>query len=87
MGRVIAGLVVLAAFCGLLVSQLMREVKVECEVCVEYAGRSACRTNRAADRDHAIAGAISTACAVLAGGVTQGIQCTSTPPRSVRCQD
>ena len=87
MGRVIAGLVVLAAFGGLLVSQLMREAKVECEVCVEYAGQSACRINRAADRDHAVAGAISTACAVLAGGVTQGIQCTSTPPRSVSCQD
>jgi len=85
--RVIAGLVALAAFGGLLVSQLMREVKVECQVCVEYAGQRACRTNRAADRDHAIAGAISTACAVLAGGVTQGIQCTSTPPKSVSCQD
>jgi hypothetical protein len=87
MARVIAGLVVFAAFAALLVSQLMREVSVECEVCVEYAGRTACRTNLAASRDAAIAGAQSTACAVLAGGVTRGIQCTSTRPTSIHCSD
>ena len=87
MARVIVGLLALAGFAALLVSQLMRETRVECEACVEYAGRSACRTNRAADRDRAIAGAVSTACAVLAGGVTQGLQCTATPPHRVTCRD
>ncbi len=85
--RWISGLVVFAAFVALLGSELMRESQVECEVCIDFAGERACRTNQAADRESAITGATYTACAVLSGGVTGGIQCTRTPPSSLRCND
>ena len=87
MVRVVTGGVLFAAFGALLVTGLMREANVECAVCMEFEGRRACRSSLGADRDAAISGAISTACAVLAGGVTRGIQCSSTPPKSLHCDD
>jgi hypothetical protein len=83
----LVGAALAAVFAIVLVFALTREASVECEVCIEYGGQKACRTNLAADREHAILGATSTACAVLAQGVTRGIQCSNTPPRSVRCDE
>ena len=64
-----------------------REAAVECEVCMVFGGREACRTGSAADRESAERGAVSTACAVLASGVTRGMECTRTRPRSVQCSE
>ncbi len=64
-----------------------REAAVECEVCLEFGGRSACRTGSASDREGAMRGAGAAACAVLSSGVTQGMACDRTPPRSVRCTE
>jgi hypothetical protein len=66
---------------------VMAEGRVECEVCVAYRGQTVCRTSTAVDRPSAISGAVSAACAVLSGGVTDGIECSSTPPRSLTCND
>jgi hypothetical protein len=70
-----------------LVFATTREATVECEVCVEFGGQTACRTGRAGDRESALRGAVSTACAVLSSGVTSGMACDRTPPRSVRCDE
>ena len=64
-----------------------REAAVECQVCVEFGGRSACRTGSASDGVGAMRGAGAAACAVLSSGVTQGMECDRTPPRSVRCTE
>jgi hypothetical protein len=56
-------------------------------VCVEFGGATACRTGRAGDRESALRGAVSTACAVLSSGVTSGMACDRTPPRSVSCTE
>jgi len=85
MQRVIIGLVAAAVFAGTLVMALKREASVECEVCIEFGGRSVCRTNLGADRAAAIQGATTGACSMMSSGVTQGIQCSNTPPKSVRC--
>jgi hypothetical protein len=87
MARVIAGVVLAAAFVSVLVMALMKEAQVECEVCIEFGGRQACRTSIASSRERAISGAISNACVVLSGGVTAGIQCSNTPPSSLSCRD
>ena len=87
MARVAVGLALFGIFVAVLVSALRQQADVECEVCVEYAGRSVCRTNLAADRQYAIQGATSAACAVLSSGVTAGIQCSNSPPKSLRCSD
>ena len=85
MARVVTGVVLAAVFISVLVMALMKEARVECEVCIEFGGGRACRTNIASDRDRAINGATSSACVVLSGGVTSRIQCSNTPPRSIRC--
>jgi hypothetical protein len=84
--RIVVGLALAAAFFAALVISLRNQAQVECEVCIEFRGRSECRTNLAVDRDRAVLEATANACALLAGGVTDGIQCSSTPPRSVQCK-
>ena len=85
--KVLAVLAAVAAFVGVLVFTTQRQAAVECSVCLDFAGRSACRTVAAADRDLALAGAVRNACAVLSGGVTQGLECERTPPRSQHCTE
>ena len=38
-----------------------------------------------ADADTAAQQAVASACAILSQGVTQGLECQRTPPRSLRC--
>ena len=59
----------------------------ECSVCIDYAGRSACRTVRGETRDDALAGAVRNSCAVLSSGVTRGLECDRQPPYNVQCQE
>jgi hypothetical protein len=83
--RRIAFAAAVAAFLAALYVATAREAAVECEVCMEFGGQTACRSGRAGDREAAVRGAVSTACAVLSSGVTSGMACDRTPPRSVRC--
>jgi hypothetical protein len=57
----------------------------ECEVCVDFNGRSDCRTVTAPDRDQAIQQATATACTTISSGVTESMKCNRTPPRVARC--
>ena len=83
--RTIVGVLLGAIFVSAMVYALMRESQIRCEVCLDYRGDSACRTALALDRDSAVQGAVTSACAVLSRGVTDGIRCGATPPRSVSC--
>ena len=87
MARVLAGLMLGAAFFAAMLFATQRESAVQCELCMEFGGRTACRTASAADRDAAVRGAITTACAMLSSGVTQGLECDRTPPRSLSCSE
>ncbi len=87
MRRLLVGLGFAALFVAALLRATLSETRVECEACIEFAGRSACRSVAAADREHAIQQAVSTACAVLAGGVTAGIECQRSVPRSLSCRE
>ena len=87
MGRRVAGVLLGLAFLTALFFATRRETAVQCELCITYDGRTACRTAAAADRDAAIRAAISTACAALASGVTRGLECDRTPPHSLRCSE
>lgn len=87
MRRTLAGLALGAAFALALVWATLQEARVACEVCLDFGGHSACREGSAASREDAVRSATTAACAVLSGGVTQGIACDQTPPRSVRCEE
>ncbi len=85
--RLALKLSLVAAFAAALVYTALSQGKVECEVCMEFRGRGVCRTVAAAERDQAVAMAVSNACAFLSSGVTPGIQCGQTLPRSVTCSE
>jgi len=87
MARLIAGLMLGAAFIAAMFFATQRESAVQCELCMEFGGRTACRTASAVDRDAAVRGAITSACAVLSSGVTQGLECDRTRPRSLSCSE
>ena len=61
------------------------ETSVECVVCIRYNGAENCATVSGPDEQQVIMQAATTACAPLATGVTQGMECARTPPRSARC--
>lgn len=70
-----------------LVWATLEQSGVSCEVCVDYQGRSACRRASGPDRESALRTAQMAACAVLSDGVTRGLECDRTPPRSAVCED
>jgi hypothetical protein len=64
----------------------LQETRVSCELCVRYEGNEACRRATASDESQALTMAQNTACAVLAGGVTRGMQCMRVVPHRVSCE-
>ena len=85
--RVAAGILFAAVFAAAVVYTTLSESQVECEVCMEFRGRSICRTVAAAERNQALQMAISNACAIISDGVTEGMQCSRARPRSISCSD
>ena len=55
----------------------------KCEVCMAFHGGRDCRTASADTRENALRTAITNACAQLASGVTESMQCEGTAPESV----
>lgn len=58
--------------------------RYEVEVCITFAGDTACRTAAGASQEEALRTATDNACAFLASGREQSMACSSTPPTSVR---
>ena len=58
-----------------------------CEVCMEFRGQSKCRTARGSSREEATRTATDNACAFLASGMSDGMACTNTPPKSSKCRE
>ena len=71
---VVVGFVVFSTFQG---------KRVSCKVCIVFNGRRDCRTASAANRTEAQRTATTNACAQLAGGVTDSVNCENTTPESV----
>lgn len=57
-----------------------------CEVCVEFNGRTQCRTASGADKKTAVITARDNACAFLVTSKTDGFLCAQTQPAKVICQ-
>lgn len=82
----IATAVGIALFGVWLWSGVSSHARVECEVCVTFEGRSACRTALGPDQDEAADAARRNACALLTGGVTEAFACGRVAPTSVDCR-
>ncbi len=85
--RVWLGWMLGAAFLTALLWSTLAQSGSECEVCLAYGGETVCRTVAADDPETASQQAIASACAILSRGVTQGLECQRTPPRSLRCDE
>ncbi len=69
---------------GVIVYSTMSLARFECEVCVTFNGRSACRVAAGATREETIRTATDNACAFLASGRTDSMACGRTPPTRIR---
>lgn len=77
----------IAVFVGMLWYAARAEVQVECEVCINFKGRTECRTGRGDSEAAAIQSANTAACSVLGSGVTDAMQCSATAPAQLRCRE
>jgi len=60
--------------------------KYSCDVCITFGRRTACRKADGSSREEALRTATDLACAMLASGMTDSLQCSRTPPESQSCR-
>ena len=85
MARTAVGAALGIAFIAAVIWAAFEATQIQCEVCVEFQGRSACSTAQAADAVQAEAQALSGACSQVTGGVTETLECDRTPPKTRSC--
>ena len=76
-----------ALFIGYMIYSVVGMAQVACEACIEFRGRTECRTAIGADAKEAQKTATDVACASLASGMTDSIACGSTPPTRLMCKE
>ena len=87
MSRVgLVGLVLIVAVIAFVLAGSFSAAEHSCDVCMEYRGRSQCRTVAAATVEMAREGAIQNACAFISGGVTDSMACHRVTPTSEMCR-
>ena len=84
---VMIGIVFVLVVLGFLVYSSMHIAQYRVEVCVAFRGTTQCRTASADTQDHALRSAQSNACALIASGVTETMQCERSTPTSVKWLD
>jgi len=77
---VVVGILIFAALLGLIVYSSMNMAQHRVEVCIEFNGRSTCKTAGGSTRDFALRKAISNTCAEMSSGVTEVLACEHTEP-------
>lgn len=87
MARTAIGAALGLAFIAAVIWSAFEATRVQCEICVEYKGRSACSTAQAADVLQAEAQALSGACSQVTGGVTETLECDRTVPVRRQCSE
>lgn len=73
-----------AIFVSLLVITTSSLKKSRVEACVEFNGRTECRTAAGRNQEQALRTAVENACALLASGMTDTMACGRTEPKSVK---
>jgi Na+/glutamate symporter len=84
---ILAGVVLFAGFAAVLTLQMLGNRNHKVEVCMGFQGAKNCATATAATRQEAIRTATSTACTLIAAGVTDSMACERGQPLSVRDLD
>lgn len=72
---------------GFILYSTMGLNKVQCDVCIEFRGRTACAPAQGLTPEEALASAKRVACTDIASGRDETIACTeTTPPKSLSCK-
>jgi hypothetical protein len=79
-------LAVLVPVIGYVVYSSFHVGDVECEVCITFEGRDACRTVAAKTEEEGLRGAVNNACALLSSGVTDTLRCERAERRKAQCR-
>lgn len=66
--------------------QTMAIRQVECDVCVEFEGRTKCLTVRGEDEEQAIQTGKDNACTFVTVGRAEAFRCSGTPPVRTQCR-
>ncbi|HLH04346.1 MAG TPA: hypothetical protein VKX25_16395 [Bryobacteraceae bacterium] len=74
---------VVAALIALITWSTMRGRHYRVTVCMAYAGRTSCRTVKAATEEAALRSATENACADISSGVTDTMRCQNSQPQSI----
>jgi hypothetical protein len=77
---------VVAGIAALFFLMTTGSAKQECEVCMEFAGRSNCATAAGPTQEAALEGAKTTACGPITSGMNDAIACGNRAPASVQCR-
>jgi hypothetical protein len=85
-GKRILTWAVLLGFVAFLAWTTVSAQKVECEICVEFAGGRNCATTTGPSEREAAEAAQTTACGPLARGMNESLACGNTPPVVRRCR-
>ncbi|GIU74481.1 MAG: hypothetical protein KatS3mg004_1568 [Bryobacteraceae bacterium] len=73
-----------AALAALMTWMMLGARRYRVEVCMEFGGRTACRTASGPTREEAVRTAADNACGLLASGMTESMRCSHSQPKSVR---
>lgn len=79
---VLLGILFLVAVVVALVYTTMGQSRYRVEACMEFRGRTSCRIAGGATQNAALRAAVTNACADIASGVTDTIQCENGVPKS-----
>ena len=82
----IVGILFAVFLLGLILYQTLGLRQYECEVCVDFEGRTKCLTVKGEDQPQAIQTAKDNACSFLTNGRAESFRCSQTPPSSTRCR-
>lgn len=80
---VLLGIIFVVIFLAVIIYSSMNLSTYRVEVCMNFGGRSNCRTASGSTEEFARRTATTNACAEIASGVTDSIACEQTPPAKV----
>ena len=82
----LAALVLLPPVVGLVIYNSFQVSTFECTVCIDFEGRSECRTVTGQTEQEGLQSATTNACALLTSGMTESIRCGRTRPTKSECR-
>jgi len=80
---VLAGVIFVLIVLGVIIYSSMNLAKHRVEVCINFNGRTNCKTASAVSEEFALQTAVTNACGEIAFGVTDTVNCEHTPPVKV----